>query len=123
MKEKSQKSLSNKSGTKFKQLLNLFRISSKKKIKRDPKSQLFNHDVFVVNFIAMILKKDVPSLVVAEILPILVFTAFYQSIEHLVVPFIFENLDTIEPMLHMISFHYHPCGIPLIFAEIRPGLI
>ena len=65
----------------------------------------------------MILKQDVATDMVAEIIPILVFAIRHESIPFLIVALVFEKFHAIQPMLHVIAFNNDHRSIEFIDIE------
>ena len=60
----------------------------------------------------MVLEQDVAFLVVAEVRPILVLAVGHKSVPLLVVPLIFNEFHSIEPMLDVVAFDFNHRRIP-----------
>ena len=67
--------------------------------------------------VSVLLKQDVSCLMISEVLPIPVLAVSHKSVEHLRVALIFNDLDTIEPMLDMVALDLDPCSVPVLLVE------
>lgn len=68
-------------------------------------------DIFEPNLIAVVLQVDMAGLKIAEAFPSLVLTVGNKCIPFLCVPFIFDDLDAVKPMLNMIAIYHNHRGM------------
>ena len=61
----------------------------------------------------MVLQEDV-TVGVAEVRPVAILAIGHQGVPHLVVALIFQQLDAVEPVFHMISLHNHHSGVEVV---------
>ena len=73
--------------------------------------------------VTVLLEQDVTFGVVAEVLPVTVLAVGDQSVEHLIIALVFDDLDPIEPMFDMIAAHLDPGGVPAVLVKRSGGLV
>ena len=73
--------------------------------------QFHDLDVLEPHLITMILQQEQTLFGIAEIGPILVLAEIHQRAPHLVVAPVFDDLHTIQPVLHMVPLDNHHGGI------------
>ena len=68
--------------------------------------------------VGVVLKQQMTEFSIAEVRIVAVFAVCYKSIPFLGVTLIFNNFDTVEPVLYVVAVNIDHCGVEVIYVEI-----